>query len=97
MSSDNLRELLAEHMATPFPTSVEKGLDYGSADAVMIGADIYGLASQVESGKMIRSDVRSMLGACERELSESLDEFPEEARPYYAHLLRIARAALARG
>ena len=37
------------HMAGPFPDSVEKGLDYGEVDAVMIGADIYGWATRAGS------------------------------------------------
>ena len=41
-----LTEEMRLHMAEPFPYSVEKRMEYGSVDAVMIGADIYGWATR---------------------------------------------------
>ena len=98
-SSSTLRpvpETLAEemrlHLAEPFPASVEKGLDYGDVDAVMIGADIYGWASRAGS----LSDVdRSKLAQAADELQRSIGAFPADAQPYYLRLVRIARLTLA--
>ena len=81
--------------AEPFPESVEKGSQYGEVDAVMIDADIYGWASHVASGVRLRGDQRPGLQSSADELERSLDAFPQDARPYYERLLRIARLALA--
>ena len=83
---------LAQHRAEPFPTSVEKGEEYGGVDAVLVGADIVGWASQAD---FLDSIQRRSLREIADDLSESLDAFPEDARPYYRRLLRIARLALA--
>lgn len=80
------------HMAEPFPDSVEKGLDYGEVDAVMIGADIYGWATRV--GSLSDLDRSRLLQAAD-DLQRSVGAFPLEARPYYERILRIARLALA--
>jgi hypothetical protein len=93
--ANTLAEEMRLHMAEPFPTSVDKGLDYGEVDAVMIGADIYGWASHVASGVRLRGDQRSGLRLAAEELERSISAFPEDARPYYERILRIARMALA--
>ena len=80
------------HMAEPFPDSVEKGLDYGEVDAVMIGADIYGWATR--SGSLSELDRSRLLQAAD-ELQRSIQAFPPDAQPYYERILRIARLALA--
>ena len=82
-------------MADPFPDSVEKGLQYGEVDAVMIDAHISGWASHVASGVSLRGDQRSGLRSAAEELERSISEFPEDARPYYERILRIAHLALA--
>lgn len=79
------------HMAEPFPDSVEKGLDYGEVDAVMIGADIYGWATRV--GSLSKQD-RSRLFEAAEELQRSIAAFPPDAQPYYERILRVARLAL---
>jgi hypothetical protein len=89
----DLRELIAEHGAAPFPTSIEKGSDYGEVDAVMIGADIFGWALQSEGGCLGPAD-RDRLRAARDSLTRSLPAFPDEARPYYAQLVALADAAL---
>jgi hypothetical protein len=91
----DLAEEIRLHKAEPFPASVEKGLDYGEVDAVMIDADIHGWASFVVSGVRLRSDQRAGLRQAADELERSIPAFPVDARPYYEHLLRIARLALA--
>lgn len=90
-----LAEEVRRHSAEPFPASVEKGLDYGEVDAVMIDADIHGWASSVVSGGRLRADQRAGLERAADELERSLTSFPEDARPFYEHLLRIARLTLA--
>ncbi|MDH2415642.1 hypothetical protein [Nocardioides sp. CER19] len=82
------------HMADPFPASVEKGLEYGQVDAVMIDADIYGWATR--AGSLSTADL-SRLGQAADELQRSLSAFPPAAQPYYERLLRIARLTLAAG
>jgi hypothetical protein len=87
-----LAEVMRLHMAEPFPESVEKGLDYGEVDAVMIGADIYGWATR--AGSLSELD-RSRLVQAADELQRSITAFPADAQPYYERILRIARLALA--
>jgi hypothetical protein len=79
-------------MADPFPDSVEKGLDYGEVDAVMIDADIYGWATR--AGSLPELD-RTRLAQAADELQRSIEAFPPDAQPYYKRLLRIARLTLA--
>lgn len=79
-------------MEEPFPDSVEKGLDYGEVDAVLIDADIYGWATR--AGSLTQLD-RSRLAQAANELQRSLDAFPPDAQPYYERLLRIGRLTLA--
>ncbi|MCU1676851.1 MAG: hypothetical protein JWM93_1609 [Frankiales bacterium] len=89
--ADILDEEMGLHLAEPFPDSVEKGLDYGEVDAVMIDADIYGWATR--AGSLTELD-RSRLEQAVDELQRSLDVFPPDAQPYYERLLRIARLTL---
>ncbi|WP_162941815.1 hypothetical protein [Desertimonas flava] len=88
-----LRELMAEHFAAPFPTSVEKGRDYGEVDAVMIGADIYGWALRAQGGGLLPID-GDRLRAARDALARSLLAFPDDAQPYYTQLVALADAAL---
>lgn len=90
--ADTLAEEMRLHMAEPFPDSVEKGLDYGEVDAVMIGADIYGWATRAGS---LTDAERLRLREAADELQRSLDAFPPDAQPYYERLLRIAQLTLA--
>jgi len=79
----------------PFPGSVERGTIYGSTDAVMVGADIFGLASRVGSGERLTGADRALLEDASRSLVESIGEYPPLAQPYYDLLLQIAQVALA--
>ena len=92
--SHDLATEMQRHYAQPFPESVEKGSEYGEVDAVMIDADIMGWASFVAFGVRLRGDQRPGLQRAADELERSLGAFPEDARPYYERLLRIARLAL---
>jgi hypothetical protein len=89
--SDDLAEEMRLHMAEPFPVSVEKGLDYGEVDAVMIDADIHGWATR--AGSLSELD-RSRLARAAEELQRSIVAFPPDAQAYCERLLRIARLTL---
>ena len=89
--AESLFDEMRLHMSAPFPRSVEKGIDYGEVDAVMIGADIYGWATRAGS---LSAFERSQLREAADQLQRSIDSFPLDARPYYGRLLRIARLAL---
>ena len=94
--ADELIEEMRRHWAEPFPDSVEKGLDYGDVDAVMIGPDIYGWAQTVASGSALSHVDRERLRQAAEELRRSIPAFRAEAQPYYERILRIAELALAR-
>lgn len=91
-----LEELMVEHRRMPFPSSVEKGLDYGEVDAVMIGADIHGWALAAASG-MLSSEQLVRLQEAREALSRSVTAFPRDARPYYQQLVELALEAERRG
>lgn len=90
--ADPLGDEMRLHVAELLPDSVEKGLDYGEVDSVMIGADIYGWATR--AGSLSQLD-RSRLLQAAGELDRSIRAFPPDAQPYYERILRIARLALA--
>lgn len=89
--TDALFDEMRLHMAEPVPDSVERGLDYGEVDAVMIGADIYGWAAR--AGSLAELD-RARLSEAAEALHRSIAAFPLDAQPYYERILRIARLAL---
>ena len=91
---DDLAALLRQHLETPFPTTVEKGVDYGLVDSVMIDADIHGWASRVAAGENLPEIEQRRLMKARNELMVSLDAFPHDARPYYDVLACIAAKAL---
>jgi hypothetical protein len=90
----DLSARLREHLERPFPSSVEKGVDYGTVDPVMIDADIYGWASRVAAGETLSEDDQARLNVAHDQLIASLDAFPEDARPYYEAVAQIAAAAI---
>ena len=89
-----LRALLDDHLARPFPSSVEKGTDYGGVDCVMIGADIYGWASRIADGERLPHDERVRFEAAAEGLRAALPAFPDAARSYYRELLDMSDLAL---
>lgn len=92
---DTLQELIIKHRNMPFPRSVDKGVDYGAVDPVMIDADIYGWALRLSGGAALSPHERAQLEAARADLAESLAFFPDDAQPYYETLLKLATAALA--
>ena len=93
--SSHLELLIQEHLAMPFPESVDKGLDYGEIEPVMIGADIYGWATGVASGSRLDVERRQQLIAARAALERSIGALPEQARPYFELIVRLADATLA--
>lgn len=91
---ERLEELLSVHLADRFPESVVKGIDYGRVDPVMIGADVYGWAIRVARGGALSAVERERLITARDDLAASLATFPENARPYYETVLKLAEAAL---
>ena len=91
---ESLLERQGGHRNVLFPESVEKGIDYGEVDAVMVDADIFGWASRVAGGEALVTAERLALGKTRGELANSLHEFPKDARPYYKALVTLASAAL---
>ncbi len=95
---EELRTELAAHENAPFPDSVEKGINYGEVEPVMIEADIYGWAYSVAKGSSpLHPEDRKRLSQAADELERSVPTFPLEARPYYERILRIARLTLTAG
>jgi hypothetical protein len=90
--ANNLTEEMRLHMAEPFPDSVEKGLDYGEVNAVLIDAEIYGWATRAASLSELD---RTRLSQTADKLQRSIEALPPDAQPYYDRLLRIARLTLA--
>jgi len=86
--------LIADHLATPFPTSVETGEDYGSVNSVLIDADIYGYALQVSNREPLSATQLARLERARDDLAASLAAFPVDARAYYEQLVTLATAAL---
>lgn len=91
-----LKTLLAKHRDKPFPKSVERGLDYGKVDAVLIDADIFGWTTRVERGELLSELEQLRFEAGAKELAESIAAFPLTARPYFESLPEIATLALKR-
>jgi len=89
-----LHVLLREHLSAPFPSSIEKGEDYGFVDAVMIDADIYGWVLTAARAGRLAPDQRAKLAKARDDLRGSLTVIPEEARPYYERLVEMATLAL---
>lgn len=95
-AAPDLAAEMRAHMVDPFPSSVQRGSEYGDVDAVMIGADVYGWALSVQLGAVLTSHQRARLQQAADDLARALPAFPHEARPYYGRVLRIARLALDR-
>ncbi len=89
--SETLDSEMRRHRIDPFPDAIDKGLDYGEVDPVMIDADIVGWASRAESLSALD---RQRLAQAEEELERSIHVLPAEAQPYFERLVRIARLAL---
>lgn len=91
---DDLRRELELHRSAAF-IDVERGRVYGSVDAVLIDADIYGWCSRVGSSERLSEiDIQRLLEAMSS-LIASVFAFPWSARPYFTRLVLIASLALA--
>ncbi len=87
--------MLAEHLASTFPTSVEKGTDYGDVDPVLIDAAIYGWALKVAKGSSLDPAEHRRFRAAREDLERALPCFPKESLPYFEKLVALATAVLA--
>ncbi|MCP3877271.1 MAG: hypothetical protein GY701_02585 [Sulfitobacter sp.] len=82
------------HRRSAFPSSVEKGLDYGEVEPVMVGADIYGWAVQVAAGSELSESDSLRLAELQDQLRRSLSAFPEDAFLYFRGIGELASAVL---
>jgi hypothetical protein len=82
---------MRDHLAAPWPESVERGNEYSGLDIVMVDADIYGYSTRAKS---LSPDERDSLSVAARDLEAVLGRLPEDAQPYFERLIPIARLAL---
>lgn len=80
--------MLREHLATPWPESVERGSEYDGVDLVLVDADIFAVASREEPA----ADDRAWLITTADNLENVLAQLPVAARPYFGCLVEVARA-----
>jgi hypothetical protein len=86
---DVLSQMMAEHMARPFPPGC-RGLDIEGEDLVMLDADAYGFASGVLAGPLSeqrRSGLTRLTPVFEKVLPMIDDEY---ATTYYTHVREMA-------
>lgn len=91
----SLAEEMKRHMADTFPESVEKGVDVGEVEPVLIGPDIHGWALRLSHNGWLSESDRARLEEDASQLERSIRSFPSDAQPYYERVLRIARLTLA--
>jgi hypothetical protein len=90
-----LHDLIRDHRAAPFPVGIDKGVDCGRVDPVMIDADIFGWAMRAADAALPSDDLERL--RCARDdLESSMSALPQDARPYFARLLKMAELALER-
>ncbi|WP_327318980.1 hypothetical protein [Streptomyces sp. NBC_01235] len=90
---DMLSQMMAEHMATPFPPSF-RGLDIEGQDMVLLDADAYAFASSVLNGPLNerrRAGLMRLTAAFEKVLPAIGDE---QGAKYYTHLRDMAVLAV---
>ncbi|MGN9847376.1 hypothetical protein ACTMTI_55840 [Nonomuraea sp. H19] len=86
---DALSQMMAEHMAMPFPPGF-RGLDIEDQDMAMLDADAYGLAAGVLKGPLSeqhRSGLTRLTSVFEEVLPTIDDEY---ATKYYTHVRDMA-------
>ncbi|MFF1271094.1 hypothetical protein OHA57_39670 (plasmid) [Streptomyces anulatus] len=84
-----LSQMMAEHMAAPFPPGF-RGLDIEGQDMVLLDADVYGLASVALEGPLDeqrRAGLLRLTVVFERVLPAIDDEY---AAKYYTHVRDMA-------
>lgn len=91
---DSLVELVDRHRSSPFPSSIEKGTEYGEVEAVMIDADIFGWSIGIANGAPRDRSTREKLKRSRDQLEQSLLLMPTAAHDYFERLIRIADLAL---
>ncbi|MEE1768777.1 hypothetical protein PUR34_11545 [Streptomyces sp. JV185] len=82
---DALAQMLAEHMARPFPPGF-RGLDVEGRDMVMLDSDAYAYAACVHEG-MLSEQARVRLARLSSSFGKVLPAIEDEyAAKYYTHL-----------
>ncbi|MFE6664904.1 hypothetical protein ACFVFH_15270 [Streptomyces sp. NPDC057697] len=82
---DALTQMMAQHMASPFPPGV-RGLDFEGQDMVLLDADAYGYASGVRKGPLSdrhRAGLMGLTPVFAKVLPAIDDDYASE---YYTHL-----------
>jgi hypothetical protein len=82
---DALSQMMAEHMARPFPPGF-RGLDIGGEDMVLLDADAYGYASSALKGPLDEQRQAGLLrlAAVLETVLPAIDD--EYATMYYTHV-----------
>ncbi|MFI9588553.1 hypothetical protein ACIHCQ_43850 [Streptomyces sp. NPDC052236] len=86
---DALSQMMAEHMAMPFPPGF-RGLDVDGQDMVLLDADVYGYASGALKGPLDqqrRAGLLRLTAVFEKVLPAIGDEY---ATKYYTHVRNMA-------
>ena len=86
---DALSQMMAEHMAMPFPPGL-RGVDIEDQDLVMLGTDAYGYAGGVLRGPLSeqrRGGLLRLMAVFEKVLPALNDPY---ATRYYAHARDMA-------
>ncbi len=95
---DELQRIWDEHAVAPFPTSIDKNderWDEFVVHPVMMDADLAGAILGVLKGSTGPTETqRKYLTDGLRELAVTWHLVPNEARPYFARLQRMAELAL---
>lgn len=80
---DALAQMMAEHMARPFPPGF-RGLDVEGRDMVMLDSDAYAYAACVHEGLLSEQARLTRLTSAFRKVLPAIDD--EYAAKYYTHL-----------
>ncbi|MFC9608352.1 hypothetical protein ACFTTN_33560 [Streptomyces niveus] len=86
---DALAQMMAEHVARPFPPSF-RGLDFEGQDMLLLDADAYGYAAGVRKGPLSeqhRAGLARLTSVCVKVLPAIDDEYVAE---YYTHVRDMA-------
>ncbi|MEV7982935.1 hypothetical protein [Streptomyces sp. NPDC086519] len=83
---DALAQMMAEHMARPFPPAF-RGLDVEGRDMVMLDSDAYAYAACVHEGLLSDEQARVSLTRLTSSFGKVLPAIDDEyAAKYYTHL-----------
>lgn len=81
------------HFQSPWPESVERGIEVSGVDPVMADADIYGWSVSSLHGDLTDDD-RARLSSLADDVQRIVPTMPESARGYFERLVALARSAV---